>query len=415
MYTYVSSVALSKSIGAQWETIDLGDIYMFSIFSAYRKVYLTLSNPALPNNVYVDIDVFKPEYTSYTGTLNELLVEIGDTALPTVPSLPTTQIKYAKYSDGFQVGYIADLTIIGQELPPNFPRADMTDLFVVRPKYKTNMALIHSHCLVTVNGYLHQTDANSQKAFIVDGGRTFKHQRDNQFGILSFLDIGAITKIPITEDMILSLDSQNTLYNGAVIDLQGHNLENKTILMSVGGYLTLPEPQVFWQYSNNSVALNLSQTPYVQRYVESSYYLDLSSLGLDQSYMNPSLINVPQLTSDEVIKKYLMLSQSFVIIVDTPNLFFNRKYLGAARLPGEFISYTKPTYPLMVNYGKMVEYFTTEEDGEWLMTVKDSYYRNFVFNYEDENKLNDVSDQKLPMNVFYHSKGFFLEIYSTIV
>jgi len=411
----VSSVALSKSIGAQWETIDLGDIYMFSIFSAYRKVYLTLSNPALPNNVYVDIDVFKPEYTSYTGTLNELLVEIGDTALPTVPSLPTTQIKYAKYSDGFQVGYIADLTIIGQELPPNFPRADMTDLFVVRPKYKTNMALIHSHCLVTVNGYLHQTDANSVKAFIVDGGRTFKHQRDNQFGILSFLDIGAITKIPITEDMILSLDSQNTLYNGAVIDLQGHNLENKTILMSVGGYLTLPEPQVFWQYSNNSVALNLSQTPYVQRYVESSYYLDLSSLGLDQSYMNPSLINVPQLTSDEVIKKYLMLSQSFVIIVDTPNLFFNRKYLGAARLPGEFISYTKPTYPLMVNYGKMVEYFTTEEDGEWLMTVKDSYYRNFVFNYEDENKLNDVSDQKLPMNVFYHSKGFFLEIYSTIV
>lgn len=415
MYTYVSSVALSKSIGAQWETIDLGDIYMFSIFSAYRKVYLTLSNPALPNNVYVDIDVFKPEYTSYTGTLNELLVEIGDTALPTVPSLPTTQIKYAKYSDGFQVGYIADLTIIGQELPPNFPRADMTDLFVVRPKYKTNMALIHSHCLVTVNGYLHQTDANSVKAFIVDGGRTFKHQRDNQFGILSFLDIGAITKIPITEDMILSLDSQNTLYNGAVIDLQGHNLENKTILMSVGGYLTLPEPQVFWQYSNNSVALNLSQTPYVQRYVESSYYLDLSSLGLDQSYMNPSLINVPQLTSDEVIKKYLMLSQSFVIIVDTPNLFFNRKYLGAARLPGEFISYTKPTYPLMVNYGKMVEYFTTEEDGEWLMRVKDSYYRNFIFNYEDENKLNDVSDQKLPMNVFYHSKGFFLEIYSTIV
>lgn len=387
---------------------------MFSIFSAYRKAYLVLHNPVLPNDVYVDIDVFKPEYTSYTGTLNELLVQIGDTALPTVPTLPTTQIKYAKYSDAFQVGYIADLTVIGEQPPPNFPRSSMNDLFVIRPKYKTDMTLIHSHCLVTVNGFLHRTDANTEKAYIVDGGRTFRHQRDNQFGILSFLDIGAVTKIPITDEMILNLDSENPLYDGTIINLQGHDIENKTVLMSVGGYLTLPEPGVFWQNSDTSVALNLSQTPYVQRYVESSYYLDLTSLGLDESYMNPSLVNVPQLTSDAVIKKYLNLSQSFIIVIDTPNLYFNRKYLGAARLPGEFITYTKPTYPLFVNYGKMVEYFTSEEDGQWHLAVRDSYYRNFIFNYQDGDKLNDVSDQKLPMNVFYHSKGFFLEIYSTL-
>lgn len=418
MYSLVRSVALARTVGAQWKEENLSDIYVFNIYAAYRGVYIVVTHPSIDNGeteLFVNMDDLKSEYSSFTGTLTELMVFNGNKTLPTVSELPNTSYRYARYSDAFQVGYIVDLAMVGEVPPPNYPRSELNDLSIVRPRYKTDMTLIHRYCLTTVNGFLHQTDAESDgsKAYIIGGGETFRHQRDNQVGILSFKDIGEVTKIPITDSMIHTVDDVTLLYDRTQLVLPDIDIENKTVLLSVGGYLLLPDDTSFFQNGDNSFIVDLSQLPFMERFYESSHYLDLSSLELSESIINPSLVSFEELTSDPVIRRYYQLPQSFVVVIDTPNLYSRKLYLNSPVLPGEFISYVQPTYPLMVGYGKMAEYFVVQEDMQWHLSVKDSFYKNFVLSYSNTDELVDTVDHRLPMNPFRHSKGFFLELYST--
>lgn len=418
MYSLVRCIALARTVGAQWKEEDLADIYVFNIYGAYRGVYIVVTHPSIGDGeteLYVNMDDIRSEYSSFTGTLAELMVYNGNKTLPTVEALPNTNYKYCRYSDAFQVGYIVDLAIVGEVPPPNYPRSEYNDLSIIRPRYKTDMTLIHNYCLTTVNGFLHRTDAESDgsKAYIIDGGRTFRHQRDNQVGILSFKDIGRVTKIPITDEMIHTVDDNTLLYDRTQLVLTDIDITNKTVLLSVGGYLLLPDDTSFFQNGDQAFIVDLSQLPFLERFYESSHYLDLSSLGLGESIINPSLVNVEELTSDAVIRKYYQLPQSFIIVIDTPNLYSRKLYLNSPVLPGEFISFIQPTYPLMVGYGKMAEYFSSQEDLQWHLSVKDSFYRNFVLTYSHPDEMVDVVDHKVPMSPYYHSKGFFLEMYST--
>ena len=75
-----------------------------------------------------------------------------------------------------------------------------------------------------------------------------------------------------------------------------------------------------------------------------------------------------------------------------------------------FTSYIDPKYPLIVNYGKVAEYWKTEEDGFWSVTVTDSFYRDYLFSQQPAHELEAVSNNRIPMRSFQHSKGFLLEI-----
>ena len=81
--------------------------------------------------------------------------------------------------------------------------------------------------------------------------------------------------------------------------------------------------------------------------------MDLSSLALESNYNNPSQISVEEIYSDEVIKRYLELSQSFLIVVDNNEFFCDYKLTESGKLPGIFYSYDKtiPVYPFTIRIG----------------------------------------------------------------
>lgn len=188
------------------------------------------------------------------------------------------------------------------------------------------------------------------------------------------------------------------------------SITNKTVLLSLGGYLIFPQAGVFWQSDSQTVALNMSALPMLERLMESAMYLDLSSLGLSINSKNPDIINAAEFFTDAVLKKYFALSQSFLIIVDTPALFTEKFYLNHCNLPGTFTAYQEPKFPLFVNYGKMAEYWKTEEDGFWSVNVQDSFIRNFVFTYRPEGQLRNITPNAVPTRTFKNSNGFLLEI-----
>lgn len=409
MYSFVNAVALSRSIGSQWTEIDLSDILVFDIYTKYTKVYLILSNPDIVGDVYVDMDVLKASYSTYQGTLNELFVELGNITLPTVSELPNLIVKYAKYSDAFRSEYKIDLTNIGTVVPEGYPHADLHDLVLDRPRYTTDMSLLHSHCLVSVNGYVHMTDTDGDKAYVYKGADTMRQSRTNQLGILSFLDIGSLTKTLIDPNRIIPQEPLGLLKDKIYFSVD-EDLTNKSYILVLGGYLVFPEENVFWRNGDNTFALDINQIPYPERLCESNSYLDLSDLLLTDSPIDPALLNIDEIYSDDVLKRYMTLSQSFLVIVDTPNLVTNKIFLRHSNVPGSFTSYQDPSYPLIANYGKIAEYWKIQEGNQWSIRVVDSFIRNFVFTNQPIYQLHNVTDQLNPSMPFLMSKGFLLEI-----
>ena len=411
MYTLVKAVCLARSSGSQWKETELGDVLVSVIFNTYQQIFLEVSNVYLESNVYVDFTSMRNRFNNYDITLNDLLISLAGDALPTVEKLPNTDIKYAKYNDAIMAGYKINPTIIGKKLSDNYPVHDMTDLKINRPNYDTNMSLLHSHCMVSVNGYFHMTDAETDGtyAYVKDGCTSMLHSKMNQLGILSFIDIAELTKIPIKIENIHPATEEYPL-NKRVYITVSENTNNKTALLVLGGYLIFLEQNVFWQSGENTFAVNISAMPLLERYFESLPYLNLNSLSLTKSEMSPHVISKEEFLTDNILLKYFTLSQSFIVLVDTDNLFTNKIFIKHTSLPGMFTSYNDPVYPLIINHGKIAEYWKEFNDGHWLVNVSDSYFRNFIFTHTSSKQLSNITDHRVPMKTHYNSRGYLLEI-----
>jgi hypothetical protein len=409
MYSYVRAICLSRSIGSQWSERDLRNISVYDLFNNFTKIYLELSHSALIDNVYVDMDSLRLQYSNYQGTLEEFLVFNDNNTLTTVPSLPTMDVKYAKYSDAIRVGYHVETGLLGQELPDNYPQFAREDLVVTRPRYKTDMQVVYDHALVSVNGYFHRTDCDGENLYVLQGGKSMQRSKDNHLGILSFLDIGKIKIVPIDQESIIPVNSGTALKDSLRFTIN-EDLTGKSCILVLGGYLVFPQDNVFYRTSDNGFNLDIKLLPYLERIFESNLYLDLSPLELNRINQDDSGYDVQELYSDSVIKKYMTMSQSFMVIIDVPHLTTNKIHVRHSSVPGMFTCYQDPVYPLVVNHGRCAEYWKVLEDGVWSLSVHDSFLRNYVISNQKAYDLHRVTDNLLATKPFYHSRGFLLEI-----
>lgn len=407
-YTLVKAVVLGRTIGGQWVEKDISTIPINILYNQYYKVYVELSNPSLINNIYVDMDTLKSAYSSFTGVMTDLLADIGNATLVTVAELPNTTIKYVKFSDAFRSMYKVNLTNIGQVLPVNYPNTLRNDLVVTRPNFDTDMSLINSHCLVTVNGYIHDTLTSDNKLYVKDGGKTMRKARNNSLGIMSFLDISEVHKIKLTDAKIIK-DGPTDLYDHLYLDV-GTSLTNKSYFLVLGGYLVMPEDNILWAFNDTTLTLNLDMLPYIERIYESDVVMDLSELAITRDPQHPEVMDINQLKSDAFIRSYLKLNNTFIVILDVNHLTYNKIYLRHSNMPGMFTAYQDPSYPLIVNYGRVAEYWKTYEDNQWSVTVNDSFLREYVIDFRVTPNLELVNNHLIPDRQNKHSRGFLLEI-----
>lgn len=418
MYIYNDSNYLIRSIGAQWKKdseteLHLENISMYDIFTNYVKVYLILSHTDIEGTFFVDLDQLRLEFSNSGMTLNELLVFLDNRTLEYVDSIPSTSIKYARYGDAVRAKYKINTTIIGSQLPDNYPQKDKKDLVIERPVingHLTDVTLLHTHCLISVNGYYHITDTDGIKTYVPEGGSTLHKSNNNQLGILSFLDVGAIKKVPIDINSIFGQTEESPLSEKVMFSVD-EDLDNKSYILVLGGYLIFPIDTVFWRNGVSSFALDLNKIPYVERLYESSLYIKLDDLELTEQITGDNVYSYPELWSDDVIKKYMTLSQSYLVVVDIPYLFTEKMFIKKTNLPGMFISYQDPIQPLVVSYGKVAEYWKTYEDGQWSVTVNDSFLRNYIISTQTDDHLIGVNNNMLPTRPFDHSRGYLLNIY----
>jgi len=413
MYTYVKSLVLARKVAAQWEEAQLGDTPVVDIFQQFSEIIHVVTNPLYPDEVYVDFTELKQSYANVTDTLLDWFVSIDDMALPLLPELPTSNVRYIQYMDANQAGYVAKLAKIGSSYPEQYPRNELPDIALTRLQSTTDVTEIHTKALVTVNGFLHITNTDATNLFVKDAAKSSRVAQEVCLGLISFANLATIEKMVITDAMIFPEVAGRPLYERADIKLNSL-IGNKTILLSIGGYLFLPEEGVCWQTGDDTISICLERTPFIDRFYESKRYINMDSLELTPDQDNPDAVSLDELKSDVVLRKYLTLSQSFIILVDTPNLFHRKLYIERMAVPSVFTTQQEPTYPLITGYGKMSEYWKRYEDGYWAMNVTDGHMNNHLLDYRSQLDIDVINAQRFPNRTYTRSKGYLLEIGSYI-
>lgn len=412
MYRYISALALPKTTSAQWKEYDLHSIMLREIYAKFTQTFITVTENLTNETFIVDMDAYRTTLSASSLTVDEWLITQNGKPLISVPDLPNKNMRYAKYHNAIMAGYKIQRTRMGYNYPAEYPLQDLPDLALTRDKIPTDMTLIHKHCMASVNGFYHRTDTDGTKAFIVDGAVTASMIRCPHIGLLSFLDMAEITQYKIKPEHIIPSTEGMLLKQGLKFVIE-EDLTDKSIIFILGGYMIMPEANVFWQVSDNSFEFNINAIPYVQRYFESRVNIDLTSMKVDVEDNGTDNVVVESLFSDEVIRQYFDLSQTFVVIVNTPKLYTEKINVRVSNLPGFLTAFQDPVWPLVMGYGKMVEYTKIKEVDRWALRIDDPYYKHYAFQETRLKLLPVVSSHLIPYDMYYRTDGYMLSIGGT--
>lgn len=412
MYTLVSAIAKSFASEGRWESVAIGDMPLSQIYSTYVKVYAVLTNPFVTGQVSLDLAQVQAAEGGLSLTFNQFLVQNGTGMLPTSTTIPTLNPQYAEYKDAFKAGYKVQ-PVNAQAAPDaQLPASDKTWLYLTKNDasgQSIDFELFYRSCMVSVNGYFHAIDAIPTAAWVMDGMKSRNISGQNQIGILNFQKMGSLQYAPITESMIYKQSSDQLYRNQMYVNL-GVDTTNKTIMLVLGGYLHILDAKTFFRVSETAVAINFNNLPILERFHESLQYLDLSSLPFDRDDNDPTKLNVADFLSDENLVAYATLSQSFFVLLDTPEVFTEYDKVYTGKLTNILVSNQEPKYPLVNGHGKIADYWSVYEDGRWALTVYDNRWNHRTYNTVDWRNEVCVNSARQTQKVQEPSRAFFLKI-----
>lgn len=363
MYILVRSRYRTNRRSGRWQETDLADEQIGSLAANYGSIFLYIEYPGAGQPVLKALNWSKVEnlLNNYAPTLTvqQWLTSIGNMTLPFEAELPNEKIRTVKYAQAWHSGYNIQTRARLGTVQHDSSVFYKEDLILTHPRYTPER--IRDNCMITVNGYYHLTDYTDAGVRIIDGNTTATHCNDNQIGIHSFETIGKLAYSRITDEMITPETDETPLWDAVYLTLPDDvDLTNKTVLLVTGGYLNVLS-DVYTRTGERTWRLSFGSMMFLNRYLQSSVDLDLSSLGLTVDKNDPSLFNVQELKHDSVIRAYLTLSQSFFVIVDSPSLFQSFEPVQYLKLPGRFTNSEGTQYPMTGAYGRMLEYHTIKE------------------------------------------------------
>lgn len=390
-YNLVTAKAYDQSLDDRWVDVDLTQEDVNETFERYTKVYLKLTHPALPAPQWMDLDAARGSMDPYIGTrtFNQWLSLNADRTLPLLSSEPSFTEYPARYKDALQAGYTIQPFKIGVSPDVVLPKSDRRDLLLRKPGVDFNQ--YWKYLLVTVNGLFHRVGNGNDSLHVVDGGYSGALYNDTHVGLYSFLEVGELQIVPITPTMLYKNDSRQRWADRVNIKLPSP-IEGRTPLLVLGGYLHALDDS-YYQTGTHTLAVDTRRIPLVERIHESRQRIDLSSLRLETGVGNDAQYSMEQLEQDRVIQAYFTLSQSFIVLVNTPYLYKRHHAVERTQLPGRYLSYrTESRYPLIGPLGQVHDYVLISDWGKTLLAAKEvveHQYLHLTTNWFEQNSVDD--------------------------
>lgn len=382
---------LSVLAGAQWVEIDAANEIVADLYQKYRGIIVVLGNGVDAEERIVDLAQIRSDYVLFANTLTILLQSLDGYGFETLSATPGSDAGYVKYASAHYARYAINYAKAGVEYPKGTPVDLLTDVSLRRDDMDGS-ARLHDYALHSVNGYVHNSAYVGDVTYVLDAGRSMQLTRMNQIGLLSFLEVGKLNKVPVTPSMMSVMDGFQSMYERMKVIVPAEHI-GKPFFLVAGGQIIFPDGFALAQVGERSYTINFEKLDYVDKLLEAQLYIDLGSLGLTHDPMNPGSINVPEACSDVVLQRYMQLSQTFFVFVETDRLFWNRIPLRSSNVPGLFTTYQDPQYPLFMENGRMVDYWKQDERGRWSISVVDSYRRKWMHDRERESRLENIYAQ----------------------
>lgn len=309
-------------------------------------------------------------------------------------------------------GYKANIVKIGREeydlsayqYKDNFP-----DIEITRPAIHTDLQLLDTKCLMTVNGYIYPTAYQSGRLYIPGATSSMLKSRSNQLGILSFNSLETnLKKTKITPAMI-SYEGAYSYFEKAIITFPE---EVKDCFLVLAGYTVFEQSEFFYRVSDRSFALRLDRLNYVERLYELARYRNIyEELGLDVSVNNPNAFEVDTACSNLIVEKFLTLNNTFLVETPGYSIETNKVYLEHSNVPGNFRTEIEPNLPVVGGYGKFIEYKKKKHNlNKHTVYTTDAYMNNYLFTKMDRRELGMFNSNRVVGNTYSLSQAYFFEI-----
>lgn len=416
MYICEQILAKNKETSDGWSDVEVAGVTLSYLFNNYKQIILVLSNTASSRWVSLnlnDASAFLGDVEDGT-TVSAWLQGLGDLALPTVSGVPVVERKTIKFNDANVAGYKAMRH--HAMMAPDSPVTDADKHDVRLYRDNTDYQAMHNCMLFTFNGLLHLADRDFNGIYLKDAGKSLNICGENHIGLISFREIGALTYIPIKEEMLYKISEEQD-YSEAVYVDAGVDLSDKIIMLSLGGYLHILDTN-YTRISGRCIKISTNQLPIYKRYLESRKYIDLSSMEETWERYdtnNPTYVPLEEFYKDESIVKYLTLSQSFIVAVSADNLYVKRHDIERTGIIGRYRTTMKPTLPLQTEMGRLPEYLAIPEYGIWTICIQDNFHTVYRHETSDWRTQFAVDGSRVTVNGRYFSQGGFLEIGSDVV
>lgn len=406
MYTLIKSFGRRKDNPRLWKEVDTSTIKLSQIFIDYKQFYLLIEDRYMEEPELFDLMSLKNDYFDSNMTIDDFLLINGNNRLTTVPNTLNSEIQYVKYADAIRAGFKIDIVSQLEGFGADSSIDDKT--WLILRKEGLDYSLFEKHCLTFVNGFLHFSEVNNQGVYIKEGDKSRRVSGHNTVGILSFKDVSELKQIPITDTMV-NKQGDNDLSFRTVIDV-GEDISDKTILMSIGGYLITPSSNIFSLESKDKLIINFNRYDILNRFFESREFIDFSSFGLDTPDTNDEQYINNELHSDQFITALLTSPQSFIVLLDNPDISFTYTAVRPSLMPGIYTSLHEPIYPLIVGNGMLGNYWYTYQRPYWSLNTLVGLYHKRQYNTTKVSDVLSMDDSRVPGDPVKWSKANYLMI-----
>ena len=406
MYVYTKSLVKEKGTNKRWLDVDLRNLTLSNIYSTYTQVYLFLNNTTMQSDVVVDLMHYRSELRNSTATLNNYLVSLGNTALVTTDDYPVLKGGTLKYADAFHAGYKVDKSARLASTSVELPEEDLTDIYMTRGELVTSV--FEENVLVSINGFIHYSDADAGGVLVHDANTSRHISTNNHIGLYSFYELGGIKKVKITNDMILQHGNAE-LHNSLVIKL-AEDISHYTPAIVIGGFLHILDRDFLTVLANDQLLVNIGKLDLIDRYYRSLENIDVSSLPVTKYDRNDKLVEISEIHSEEYIRAYLTLSQSFIVLIKNKEVY--REDVHLSLLPQKTGARTKlePVFPVRDGGGLLVDYWYHHEDGEYYLSYLSRNTNNYLDSTTSIEYLDGYVDSRYSTSKSHRDHIYFMKI-----
>lgn len=320
--------------------------------------------------------------------------------------------KTVKYRLASSSGYKANIVKLGYHVLDSsgiVDKLERPDVEITRPLVPSDVVEVHNKCLVTANGYIEPTEVYNQRLFVKGLTKKLLISNSNQIGIISFAEMEENLVIKPIEKSYVTSEGSYELYNKAIITFPEPVKEG---FLVIAGYMVFENPEFLYRVSDKAFMLRLDRLSYLEKLNELRRYRDIyDELGVEVSVVNPTAAQIQDLMSQETIKNFLSLNNSFY--VETPNYSLETKriYLESSTVPGQFRTELEPVLPFIGGEGKVVEYkCRRRNNSKYTVYTTDAYVNNHLFTKAPLPHPGLINGHRIVGRTHSLSQGFFLEV-----